>query len=332
MNQLKDLNMLPNNVLTQMIVQLVRPTQIKKLAPSNLAGLLIILKSDEVTNAFKLSQDEGKADISKVLQGAFSKIENAFLDELLKNKNSKIDARIFGQICYTIDEEATMSSFINKVQSRCLLWMKTNELELEELPDVLRAFHLNNEGGIYDEIIERLENYALKNFIGLTTAQAANLIIQNGYNLKNAELVEVCEKIIAPGINEMYLQDDGASTVLNLFKEFIQTKHARSKMIELLMDKISTNINMLNTQEQCDFVASLRQVFDELADFSGQVGTEINHTTQVEATLETIQPYIISKINVLTVEDLTNAFIGFSHPHVSERFDILDQIEGKITK
>ena len=63
-----------------------------------------------------------------------------------------------------------MSSFINKVQSRCLLWMKTNELELEELPDVLRSYHLNNEGNIYDEIIDRLENYALKNFIGLTTA------------------------------------------------------------------------------------------------------------------------------------------------------------------
>jgi hypothetical protein len=65
------------------------------LAHSNLAGLLVILRCDEVANALKLSQDKSKAEISKLFQGAFSKIENVFINDL-ELRDGKIDAKTFG--------------------------------------------------------------------------------------------------------------------------------------------------------------------------------------------------------------------------------------------
>jgi|688.fasta_scaffold1262172_1 hypothetical protein len=41
---------------------------------------------------------------------------------------------------------------------------------------------------------------------------------------------------------------------------------------------------------------------------------------------------MIEEINLLSVKDMLNTYIGYSHPHVSKRFDILDLIETRLIK
>jgi len=60
------------------------------------------------------------------------------------------------------------------------------------------------------------------------------------------------------------------------------------------------------------------------------MGQMVGNSPNMEVILETIEPYITENLPNLTLVDLTNAFIGFSHPHVSTRLGILDLLETKL--
>ena len=76
----------------------------------------------------------------------------------------------------------------------------------------------------------------------------------------------------------------------------------------------------------CDFVGTLRFIEDETASMSGQV----NENNTIEITLETVEPYIVDELPILSIHDQAQAYIGFTHPHTTKRFEILDLIEAKL--
>ena len=50
----------------------------------------------------------------------------------------------------------------------------------------------------------------------------------------------------------------------------------------------------------------------------------------MEATLETVEPYIADELPILSIIDQASAYIGFTHPHTTKRFEILDLLEAKM--
>jgi hypothetical protein len=50
----------------------------------------------------------------------------------------------------------------------------------------------------------------------------------------------------------------------------------------------------------------------------------------VEATLETVEPYIVDELPILSIIDQASAYIGFTHPHTTKRFEILDLLEARM--
>ena len=46
--------------------------------------------------------------------------------------------------------------------------------------------------------------------------------------------------------------------------------------------------------------------------------------------LKTVEPYIADEMALLSVQDLVNAYIGFSHPHSSQPFEVLSLIEARL--
>ena len=82
--------------------------------------------------------------------------------------------------------------------------MKDKELKMEYLPYVMHAY--SQAGKKLDgqtELHNLLESYALENFLEMTAEQACYLIIMNGENIEDAELVEICEKKIAAEIDKL---------------------------------------------------------------------------------------------------------------------------------
>lgn len=57
----------------------------------------------------------------------------------------------------------------------------------------------------------------------------------------------------------------------------------------------------------------------------------MDHPTGIDAVLKTIEPYLVDEIALMTVEDMINTFVAYTHPHASQRLAILDLLETKIT-
>ena len=199
------------------------------------------------------------------------------------------------------------------MQGKVQEWTEAGSHDLEELPHIMKAYHTANVEGEYDLLIDMLEEYTLKNFMSMTPSLAAQLIITCGEHLHSAQLVEICEKLIASGLSQMYHQENGAETILLVYQGFLQSKHTRSKIIELLLENITENISKLSIESQCAFVGSLTSIVDEVASMSQG---RVNEGSKVEGILSTIEPYLLDKLSLLTLEDLTNTFVGFSHPHL----------------
>ena len=103
-----------------------------------------------------------------------------------------------------LDTEFDYSPFLEKATQQVQKFIKNKSLKLEYLPYIMSAYGAaadKIEGA--DTILEMLEDYALDNFQQLTAQQTANLIIMNGDIIHSAELVEICEKIIAANIDEL---------------------------------------------------------------------------------------------------------------------------------
>lgn len=108
----------------------------------------------------------------------------------------------------------------------------------------------------------------------------------------------------------------------------MSSTHSRSKIIELLSQRVVKDFSLLTQEEMCEFVALTRNLEDEVASMGGH--TDIDYTTQVEQILTTIEPYVQDEISLLTVNDLINAYVGFSHTHVSRPFQIINLLEARL--
>ena len=116
--------------------------------------------------------------------------------------------------------------------------------------------------------------------------------------------------------------------MLETLKGFLSSPHKRSKIIEVLTDRVVKDFSNLSQEEMCDFVSLTRYIEDEVASMGGNA--EITYTTGVEIILQTVEPYIQEELSLLSISDLINAYIGFTHPHVSRPFQITNLIEAKI--
>ena len=59
----------------------------------------------------------------------------------------------------------------------------------------------------------------------------------------------------------------------------------------------------------CDFVSVLRSISDD-----GITETYNHGFGFIDTALETVEPYIVDELNLLKIKDLTNAYVGFTHP------------------
>lgn len=123
----------------------------------------------------------------------------------------------------------------------------------------------------------KLEKLALEKFLTLTPNQCANIMVQNGHFIQNVELVEICEKIVASGLDQISAQEGGTSIVLEALKGFLLSDHSRAKIVELLAQRVVRDISHLSSEEMCEFIALTRNLEDEVAGLGGNA--EINYTT-----------------------------------------------------
>ena len=85
-------------------------------------------------------------------------------------------------------------------------------------------------------------------------------MIHSGQHIKNPELVEICEKLVVNGLNEIALQRDGHSMLLQAFNGFCSNEHSRSKVLNVLIAKITEDIDLLDQSEQNDFMEILKEI------------------------------------------------------------------------
>tara|TARA_B110000285_G_scaffold54314_1_gene61868 strand:+ start:468 stop:752 length:285 start_codon:yes stop_codon:yes gene_type:complete len=94
-------------------------------------------------------------------------------------------------------------------------------------------------------------------------------MIQSGHFIKEVELVEICEKVLASEISSIASERGGPSLLFEAWKGFMASDHSRTKIIELLQAKIVREFSKLTPEEMCEFVRSLRFIEDETASISG---------------------------------------------------------------
>lgn len=107
----------------------------------------------------------------------------------------EVNEHIIGRVCYSLDEEVTMEAFLKKAVGI----MRVEDILLDDLPHVLRAYW--QIGDV--ETAKSLEAIAIEKFLSLTPNQCANIMVQSGSSIHNAELVEICEKIVASGLDQI---------------------------------------------------------------------------------------------------------------------------------
>ena len=176
-----------------------------------------------------------------------------------------------------------------------------------------------------DTLLSEFENQLMINCTKITPFQAVDLVKNYADNIKETELVEILEKIIAHGATEI-CDSEGTSALVDVLEVFLNTTNVRPKMISNLIGKITNEIDDLSTQEQCEFLKMLGHVLDENTHHTG----EVYDVTIIQAVLETVEPYISSKLSVMNFKEMSDAFVGFSHPHASERLAILDTLESQL--
>lgn len=94
------------------------------------------------------------------------------------------------------------------------------------------------------------------------------------------------------------------------------------------MDKLTRDVAQLSLGEQCEFISTFINLQDEAAvNSSLQV---VPFHNQISQCLATIEPLMVSKVPMMTLEDIRQAYLGFSHPHSPQRFKIIDLLESKL--
>lgn len=253
MNNLKDYGLLKAS-LTLKICQQVEG-QIGKMDAETLSIYLLIFASDHTKDAYKSARQ------LEEYQKQHEKIA-----ERLQTLVTKLDSEKLGMLMTGIDTDFKYDAFLTKAVKQVEKFLKDNSLDLEYLPYVMSCYGGANVEGAADLIL-KLENYALDNFQELTAQQAANLIIMNGDIIESAELVEICEKVIAANIDSLQNETHGGSSLLlEVLQGFQNSSHTRPKMLELLVARLAKDFADLSIPDQCEFVRTLYYIEDEAAE------------------------------------------------------------------
>jgi hypothetical protein len=68
---------------------------------------------------------------------------------------------------------------------------------------------------------QKLIQHLLRNFINMTVHQAAALIIYSHDCIDSAELVQICEKVIAASLGDLSKELGGTTYILQIYKGFL---------------------------------------------------------------------------------------------------------------
>ena len=77
---------------------------------------------------------------------------------------------------------------------------------LDDVGSIMNVVHLSDPLRKDQEtvnLLTKIEEYVLDHFMSLTANQAAQIIKHNGDHIQSAELVEICEKLIAVKIEDI---------------------------------------------------------------------------------------------------------------------------------
>jgi hypothetical protein len=149
-----------------------------------------------------------------------------------------------------------------------------------------------------------LENNIFENARNLKVQEALNLL-QSVHGYASPETIELLDRIIGGNIHEVPVEN-----VLPTLKAFMGSEHTRPKIIQLLIKKLKDNVDELTLRELCDISLLMREF-----------------GSSQEGMYELIEPYILSKVNSLTEDDIMLTIRGFYNPELSKRFKILDILE-----
>ena len=76
-----------------------------------------------------------------------------------------MDASNFGKICYCIDDDLKLESFMDNHEPKLKEWIRTSQISYDDIPFVLNAVNVND----YDKnIISDIEHDIVENFTRLT--------------------------------------------------------------------------------------------------------------------------------------------------------------------
>ena len=80
-------------------------------------------------------------------------------------QGDQMDASNFGKICYCIDEEIKLESFMDSHEALLKDWIKNSQISYDDVPFILNAVNVNG----YDQnVIQDIENDIIDNFEKLT--------------------------------------------------------------------------------------------------------------------------------------------------------------------
>ena len=129
--------------------------------------------------------------------------------------------------------------------------------------------------------------------MSLTANQAAQIIKHNGNHIQSAELVEICEKLIAVNIEDIVQQPGGHCTLLETLTGFVKCEMSRQKILDFLCARIVEDYSHLTLNEKCLFLRLLTHIEDEVAGQQQGASGQIQFSTSIDSQLETIEPYIV---------------------------------------
>jgi hypothetical protein len=135
------------------------------------------------------------------------------------------------------------SKFLEVVVPQVEQWLKNSKLDTSDVPFILSACVEN------ENLRQLLCNHLVQNFINLTVYQAAAVMIHGGAAIDNAELVEICDRIIVSNLESTSKELGGTSFLFQVFKGFLDNKHSRPKVIQLLMAELAKDSNKLSISE-----------------------------------------------------------------------------------
>lgn len=96
------------------------------------------------------------------------------------------------------------TAFLKEMHKSTSTWLQDGKVDIDYLPPMHFVYSEENKAGKYDELIDEIEGQFLRNATSMPAGSAARMISQGG-EIRDPEVIEVCEKLIAHGLSDMYL-------------------------------------------------------------------------------------------------------------------------------